>query len=92
VSSAAFGQAASLLTTEATQFMIEAVGYANHVGVVCRLQAVVEMRFETVPQYLYYRDVSSLGVGYPVHWALMEPEERERATVRHVQRAQHRER
>jgi len=52
------------ITARAQQFHIEAIGHADHLGMMVRLQAVVELRGH-VPQYMYYRDLTALGT-YPI--------------------------
>ena len=52
------------ITTRSQQFNIESVGHADHLGMMVRLQAVVELRGH-VPQFMYYRDLSGLG-RYPI--------------------------
>lgn len=51
------------ITARSQQFHIESVGYADHIGMMVRIQAVVELRGH-VPQYMYYRDLSELGAAY----------------------------
>jgi hypothetical protein len=41
------------------------IGFADHVGAVQRVEAVVEMQGQ-LAQVKYYRDITSLGVGYPL--------------------------
>jgi type II secretory pathway component PulK len=53
------------LTARSIQFTADVVGFADHVGTYRRLQAVIEMRGH-MAQIRYYRDISGLGVGYPV--------------------------
>jgi type II secretory pathway component PulK len=60
-----FALIAKDLTTRSLQFEADIVGFADHGGAYTRLQVIVEFRGE-VPQILYYRDISNLGVGYPV--------------------------
>jgi len=54
------------LTTAASVFRVESVGFADHVGVVERLHIVFEMIGPT-PQVLYYRNLSGLGTAYSPH-------------------------
>ena len=49
----------------AVQFMVDVIGFSDHVGTARRIQAVVEMRGQ-LAQLRYYRDLSALGMGYPV--------------------------
>lgn len=55
----------NLVTSRSIQFTIDSIGFADHVGAVRRVQAVVEMRGE-LAQIKYFRDITSLGIGYPV--------------------------
>ncbi len=59
-----FALVSNLLTTRSIQFTVEVIGFADHVGAFKRIQAVVEMRGH-VAQTKYYRDITSLGIGYP---------------------------
>jgi hypothetical protein len=54
-----------LITARGMQFTIESLGYADHVGQVTRLQAVIEMR-GPLAQVMYYRDLTALGATYPL--------------------------
>lgn len=54
------------LTTRSIQFSIDSIGFADHTGTFKRIQAVIEMRGH-IGQIKYYRDISELGIGYPVH-------------------------
>lgn len=60
-----FALVCNKLTTRSIQFTIDVVGFADHVGTFKRIQAVVEMRGH-LSQIKYYRDITSLGMGYPV--------------------------
>ncbi len=53
------------VTTRGFQFEVESVGFATHVGTVSRIQAALQMR-GPVAQIIYYRDLTPLGVGYPL--------------------------
>jgi type II secretory pathway component PulK len=53
------------LTARSIQYSADVIGFADHTGSFRRLQAVIEMRGH-MAQVLYYRDISSLGIGYPV--------------------------
>jgi hypothetical protein len=53
------------VTARGLQFTIESLGYADHVGTFARLEAVIEMR-GSMAQIVYYRDLTTLGRGYPV--------------------------
>jgi len=61
------------IVTQSWQFTVESVGYGDHVGMVCRLQVVVEMQGQ-LPLIKYYRDISRLGPGWPIR---IEEESRE---------------
>lgn len=61
-----FRQILSKITTKSSVFRIESVGYADHVGVVERLNVVVEMR-GPIAQVLYYRNLGDLGPAYTPH-------------------------
>ncbi len=54
------------ITAGSSTFSIDAVGFADHVGVVRRLNAVIEMR-GPIGQVLYYRDLTPLGPAYRPH-------------------------
>lgn len=53
------------LTTQAYQFHVEIVGYADHQPTFSRHEWIVEVRGPTV-QVLYHRDLSRLGRAWPV--------------------------
>jgi len=61
----AFDSIAAGITTRAQQFTIESLGYGDHIGMVTRLQVVVDM-MGPIPQTIYYRDLSYLGASYPI--------------------------
>lgn len=60
-----FAKVAPQLTARAQQFTIESLGYADHQGMVTRLQVVVDM-FGPIAQPIYVRDISYLGATYPI--------------------------
>lgn len=60
-----FEQILPYVTARGLQFTVESLGYADHVGTVTRLQAIVEMR-GPVAQIVYYRDLTTLGTGFPI--------------------------
>jgi type II secretory pathway component PulK len=62
---AAFEKVAPHITARGQQFTIESVGYADHIGMVTRLQVVVDMN-GPIAQTVYYRDLSNLGGAYPI--------------------------
>ncbi len=53
------------ITARGRQFSIESIGFADHVGVFSRLQVVVDMR-GPLAQVVYHRDITQLGLSYPV--------------------------
>jgi type II secretory pathway component PulK len=53
------------LTARSLQYTIESIGFADHVGAFKRLQVIIEMRGQ-LGQVLYYRDLTQLGLGYPI--------------------------
>ncbi len=59
------------IVTQSWQFTVESMGHADHVGMVCRLQAVIDLS-ALIPQTKYFRDLTRLGPGWPVR----EQEER----------------
>jgi type II secretory pathway component PulK len=56
---------APYITARAQQFTIESLGYADHLGMVTRLQVVVDM-VGPLAQIIYYRDITQLGGRYPI--------------------------
>ena len=60
-----YEQVAPMLTARGQQFTIQALGFADHVGMVTRLQVVVDM-LGPVAQTVYYRDLTSLGGHFPI--------------------------
>jgi hypothetical protein len=60
-----FALVCNQITSRSIQYTIDAIGFADHVGAYKRIQTVVEMRGQ-LSQIKYYRDISSLGLGYPV--------------------------
>ena len=59
---------ADLITARGLQFTVEVIGYGDHLGSRTRLQIVFELR-GPVPQIVYYRDLTALGVTYPLRRA-----------------------
>ncbi len=53
------------ITARGQQFTIESLGYADHVGTVYRLQAVVDVA-GPVLQTVYYRNLTELGGQFPI--------------------------
>jgi len=60
-----FDKIAANLTSRGQQFSIESLGYGDHIGMVTRLQVVVDM-VGPIAQTIYYRDLSYLGGSYPI--------------------------
>ncbi len=53
------------ITARGTQFTVESLGYADFMGMVTRLQVILEMRGPLV-QAMYHRDLTHLGGRYPI--------------------------
>ncbi|MCP4590530.1 MAG: general secretion pathway protein GspK [bacterium] len=53
------------ITARGLQFSLETIGYSDHLGARTRLQIVFAMRGPS-PQIVYYRDLTNLGVNYPL--------------------------
>ncbi len=60
-----FERIAPRITARGQQFTIEALGYADHIGMVTRLQAVVDA-VGPIVQTVYYRDLTYLGGRFPI--------------------------
>jgi hypothetical protein len=60
-----FAKIAPAVTARAQQFSIESLGYADHKGMVTRLQVVIDM-IGPIAQTVYTRDISYLGASYPI--------------------------
>ncbi len=60
-----FAAIAPRITARSLQYTVESIGFADHVGAYKRLQVILEMRGQ-VEQVLLWRDISSLGAGYPL--------------------------
>ena len=56
---------APLITARGQQFTIESIGYADHMGMITRLEVVVDM-MGPLAQVIDYRDVSHLGANFPI--------------------------
>jgi hypothetical protein len=56
---------APLITARGQQFTIESLGYADHIGMMTRLEVVVDM-VGPIAETVYYRDVTYLGGHYPI--------------------------
>ncbi len=61
----AFERIAPLITARGQQFTIEALGYGDHIGMISRLQVVVDM-VGPIAHTIYYRDLTQLGGRYPI--------------------------
>jgi hypothetical protein len=66
------------ITGRSRQFTVEVIGFGDHTGVFTRLQAVVKMQ-GPLAQVIYYRDLTRLGLAYPIRG-----EEGEREIVREI--------
>ncbi len=60
-----YAKVAPQITARGQQFTIESVGFGDHIGMVTRLQVIVDMNGPIV-QTIYYRDISGLGGSYPI--------------------------
>ena len=60
-----FERIAPQITARGQQFRIESLGYADHVGMVTRLEVVVDM-LGPIAETVYYRDLTYLGGHYPI--------------------------
>jgi type II secretory pathway component PulK len=63
-----FGLIADKITARATRFHVEVIGFADHVGTMTRLEAILEMR-GPIAQIIYLRDLTTLGTTFPVQYA-----------------------
>ena len=77
-----FAELAPLLCARPRQFTIESIGYlerdgGERIGTAARIQAVIDMRGH-VGQMIYYRDLTEIGIGYPLR---TEEEEKENVTA-----------
>jgi len=63
LTSSKYKTVAGLLTARSYQFTVESVGYCEGRPTQARIQAVLELRLPRV-QYLYWRDLTSLGRAY----------------------------
>lgn len=54
------------ITGRGRQFTVESIGFADHTGVFTRLQVILDMR-GPMSQIVYYRDLTRLGLAYPIH-------------------------
>ena len=53
------------ITARGQQFMIESLGYADHIGMVTRLQVIVDL-VGPIAQTIYYRDLTYIGSNFPI--------------------------
>lgn len=60
-----FDKIAPRITARGQQFTVESLGYADHIGMVVRLQVVLDM-MGPIAQTIYYRDLTDLGGQYPI--------------------------
>jgi len=60
-----FDEMAPLVTARGQQFMVESLGYADHIGMVTRLEVVLDL-MGPIPQTVYYRDVTQIGGHFPI--------------------------
>ncbi len=60
-----FARIAPQITARGQRFTIESLGYADHIGMVTRLEVVIDM-VGPIAQTIYYRDLSYLGGHYPI--------------------------
>jgi len=60
-----FDKIAPQITARAQQFTVESLGYADHKGMVTRLQAVLDFT-GPIGQTVYYRDITYLGGHFPI--------------------------
>jgi type II secretory pathway component PulK len=68
-----FVEVAPRTTARGNRFHVESLGYADHLGTVVRLEAIVEMR-GPIAQIVYNRDITMLGTAYPIRYAEDDPE------------------
>ncbi|MFQ5412915.1 MAG: hypothetical protein ACE5E6_00510 [Phycisphaerae bacterium] len=60
-----FAAIAPLITARGQQFRIDALGFADHMGMMVRLEVIVDM-IGPVAQTMYYRDLTQLGGHFPI--------------------------
>ena len=58
--------AGGIITARSSVFRVESIGYADHLGVVERLNVVFELR-GPIAQVLYHRNLTGLGPAYTPH-------------------------
>ncbi len=59
-------KAGGIITTKSSVYRVEALGYADHLGVVERVNVVFEMR-GPIAQVLYHRNLTGLGPAFTPH-------------------------
>ncbi len=60
-----FERIAPQITARGQRFTIESLGYGDHIGMVTRLEVIIDM-VGPIAQTIYYRDLSYLGAPYPI--------------------------
>lgn len=60
-----FERIAPQITARGQRFTIESLGYADHIGMVTRLEVIVDV-VGPIAQTIYYRDLTYLGGHYPI--------------------------
>lgn len=71
VNVASYKEAAPYLTASAYQFHVEILAYGDHTRLMRRFEYIVEMQ-GPVAQFRYYRDLTSLGPGWPLDREMAE--------------------
>jgi type II secretory pathway component PulK len=71
VDPALYKQAAPYLTASAYQFHVEVLAYGDHTRLMRRYEYIIEMQ-GPVAQFRYYRDLTSLGPGWPLDREMAE--------------------
>ena len=71
VDPASYKQAAPYLTASAYQFHVEILAYGDHTRLMRRYEYIIEMQ-GPVAQFRYYRDLTSLGPGWPLDREMAE--------------------
>lgn len=60
-----YDDVAPLITARGQQFTVESLGYADHIGMVTRLEVVLDM-VGPIPQTVHYRDMTRIGGHFPI--------------------------
>jgi len=63
-----YDEIAPLITARGQQFMVESLGYADHIGMVTRLEVVLDL-VGPIPQTIHYRDLTRIGGHFPIREA-----------------------